>query len=99
METFPKRWRFVPRMWSVQDFNYLPSRIILHVLPSRHHERRCGRKCADISLIPSAAIAAAISSPLRLPSGSDRFTLKSPATNSSAPLGRSLIVATTLSIL
>ena len=43
-----------------------------------------------MSSSPSVAKAAAISSPLRSPYGSAKFTFMSPATSSSAPIGEIL---------
>ena len=51
-----------------------------------------------MSSSPSVANSAAISSPLRSPSGSAKVVFMSPATSSSAPLGRFLSASTNFSI-
>ena len=86
-------------VWDLPSLPSLPSQIILHVLPSRHHARRRRRNIAGISYRPSVASAAAMSFPLWSPYGSNSLALKSPVTSSSAPQGCSLSVATTLFII
>ena len=97
-DTLKKRRQSVSRMQSVRDLTSLPDRTMYHVILSRHHASRRGRKFADISSSPSVVRDATISSSLRSPSGSDSFTFRSPATRSLVPLGSSLSAATTLSI-
>ena len=71
---------------------------MLYVLRYLPHLRWRGRKCAAMSLSPASVSAAVISVPLRLFSGSVSVVLRSPATSSAVPRGRSLSAATTLSI-
>ena len=77
----------------------LPARTMIHVLPSRHHGHRCGRKWSYMSSSPFKVSATDIYSPLRSPSGSKSFKSRYPATSSLAPQSRSLSAETTLSII